>query len=326
MYVDRSRQSWRFPPILVLLFAVAIALTSCDSSGPASFGDPNEAPIVTSDIDRFWAAYDASTPSTRADVFQAEYFDKGSAGLSAFVDLRIESAERLAASVDAYEQYYLSTRPEMSRIAELEPEIRASFAALDTLYSNASFPPVYFLVGRMSTGGTVADEGILIGTELLSRPPNAPVDELTDWHRAVTGSVETLPHVVAHELIHMQQRYGGEKTLLHQSILEGSADFLGEMISGKTVNPEIYDWAEPREAELWAAFQQEMNGTSFRNWLYQGDTDTDRPADLGYWIGYQIVDAYYRNAENKRQAVFDMLTVQDAEAFLEASGYAPPNP
>jgi len=324
--IRSSRRTGSLSSVFLLVFAAAIVLASCDSSGPATFGDPAEAPILTSDIDRFWAAYDTSTPSNRAKVFQSEYLDKGSSGLDAFVDLRIDSAEKLAASVRAYEQYYLSTRPEMSRIAELEPEIRASFAALDTLYANATFPPVYFLVGRMSTGGTISDEGILIGTEMFSRPADAPLDELTEWHRAITGPVEDLPHIVAHELIHMQQRYGGETTLLHQSILEGSADFLGEMISGRTVNQQVYDWADPREAELWAEFQQEMNGTLLENWLYQGNTDTDRPADLGYWMGYQIVEAYYQNAENKRQAVYDMLTVQDAQAFLEASGYAPPNP
>jgi len=313
---------------LAFLAAAVLVLASCDSYTTDILGtqDPDQAEIITSDIDRFWAAYDTSTPSNRVSVLQSEYLDGGSAGLDAFVDVSIDSAEKLAASVRAYEEYYLSTRPEMNRVAEMEPEIRASFAALDALYTNAKFPPIYFLVGRMSTGGKVSEEGILIGTEMFSRAPDAPVDELTNWHRAVTGPVDNLPHIVAHELIHVQQRYQGENTLLYQSIREGAADFLGEMISGQTVNPRVYAWAAPREAQLWAEFQQEMSGTSFENWLYQGNTATDRPADLGYWMGYQIVDAYYQRAENKRQAVYDIITVQDADAFLDASGYAPPNP
>jgi len=43
-------------------------------------------------------------------------------------------------------------------------------------------------------------------------------------------------------------------------------------------------------------------------------------------MGYQIVEAYYDRADDKREAIRDILTIQDAEAFLDASGYAPPNP
>ena len=48
---------------------------------------------------------------------------------------------------------------------------------------------------------------------------------------------------------------------------------------------------------------------------------TDRPADLGYYIGYKIAASYYERAPAKSQAVRDILTVRDYPAFLEASGY-----
>ena len=46
----------------------------------------------------------------------------------------------------------------------------------------------------------------------------------------------------------------------------------------------------------------------------------DRPADLGYYMGYFITQAYYKKAKNKKQAVYHILNIQDARAFYEASG------
>src|SRR5256885_669161 len=47
-------------------------------------------------------------------------------------------------------------------------------------------------------------------------------------------------------------------------------------------------------------------------------TAKEKPADLGYYVGYLITQAYYRNAKDKRKAVYDLLNIQDARAFYEA--------
>jgi uncharacterized protein YjaZ len=57
-------------------------------------------------------------------------------------------------------------------------------------------------------------------------------------------------------------------------------------------------------------------------WLYQGDQSKDRPADLGYYMGYKIAEAYYKRAADKKQAVKDILQIKDFHQFLAASGYA----
>ncbi|MBC7808379.1 MAG: hypothetical protein H7145_19775 [Akkermansiaceae bacterium] len=65
-----------------------------------------------------------------------------------------------------------------------------------------------------------------------------------------------------------------------------------------------------------------MNGKDISNWFYQGDRAKDRPADLGYYIGYKICEAYYERAKDKNAAVRAMLETTDVAAFLKASGYA----
>lgn len=45
-------------------------------------------------------------------------------------------------------------------------------------------------------------------------------------------------------------------------------------------------------------------------------------ADLGYFIDARICEAYYERAEDKQQAIRDLIIVSDPAAILEKSGYA----
>jgi hypothetical protein len=60
-----------------------------------------------------------------------------------------------------------------------------------------------------------------------------------------------------------------------------------------------------------------------RRWIYTNESTADRPGDLGYYIGYRIMRAYYRGHPDERRAIRDILDVADSAAFLAASGYAP---
>jgi len=283
--------------------------------------DPDAAQIVTSDIDRFWKAYDAAKPDYCLGVFQREYFEKGSAGLKAFKRARIDQCSFIE-TLASHPGYYASIRESSLRVSSMKEPIQASFRKLKTLYDDAVFPDVYFLIGCMNSGGTTADAGLLIGTEMYSRTPNTPEQEMDDWLKAVTKPIELVPHIVAHELIHYQQKYpAGKLSLLGAAIKEGSADFIAELISGKHINMNLHEYGNTRERELWTEFKAEMDGTDTTNWLYQGDRAKGRPADLGYYIGYKICEAFYRKAANKKQAVKEILEIKDFKQFLKDSEY-----
>jgi hypothetical protein len=55
--------------------------------------------------------------------------------------------------------------------------------------------------------------------------------------------------------------------------------------------------------------------------LYNGNTAKNRPADLGYYIGYKISQAYYYNATDKKQAIIDIIDMDDPVNFLQKSAY-----
>ncbi len=50
----------------------------------------------------------------------------------------------------------------------------------------------------------------------------------------------------------------GDTTLLCACILEGMADFLGELISGKTSNEQLHIFAKGKEKIIWKNFKKEM--------------------------------------------------------------------
>ena len=285
--------------------------------------DPDAAQIVTSDIALFWKAYDMATPENDLIVFRDQYLRKGSIGLKEFARTRISSSCGLVADgIGKHPKYYASIRERTLKVDSYKESMRASFSKLKEIYDGAVFPDTYFLIGRMNSAGTLTDKGLLIGLEMFGKTKDGPSEELNDWEKAVIKPIEALPFVVAHELIHYQQKYPSEnKMLLHLAVFEGSADFIAGLIAGGHANPHLHEYGNPREKELWLEFKKDMEGTDVSNWLYQGDRAKSRPADLGYYIGYKITEAYYENAADKKLAIKEILGIKDFAQFLKASKY-----
>jgi len=311
---------------LTICFLLIPATAIAQSTTPLN-RDPEAVKFVTSDIENFWRAYDLAAKETdkakRAPIFQAEYLDKGSHGLKDFLRLRIKSAENMAGAIDRMPKYYASIRPQTLRVQSMEKRMRAAFRKFKAIYPEAVFPDVYFLVGVTSSGGMTGPSGLLIGTEMYGRTAKSPADELSGWLRAVLSPVENVPAIVAHESCHYNQRYNtgpDQRHLLGKALQEGACDTIGELISGRNINEHLKVYGRAHDAEIWRDFEADMYEPDYSNWVYNAGTAKDRPADLGYYVGYLITRAYYENAKDKRRAVHDILNIQDARAFYEASG------
>lgn len=190
----------------------------------------------------------------------------------------------------------------MENLETKKQEIIKIYEALEELYPDAVFPPIYFVVGRFNSGGTVSDAGIILGTEMME-------------------NLDGLPGLVAHKLIHYQQNLNGETTLLFQSLKEGSADFIGELISGTHINKIAFEYGEAHSEMLKGEFVKKMKKKKLKDWLYQTSGKDDRPNDLGYWMGYKISKAYYDKQEVKKKAISDILNIKNPLEFTKESGY-----
>lgn len=273
--------------------------------------DPSKAVFHTEDISLFWSVYDLVQPKPDGDAFQKIYLESGSEGLRAFIPNRIESGKNLAKVIRSNSAYYTSIRESSLSIADKKERFYECFAALKSIYPEAIFPDVYFVIGAKNSGGTAFDGGLIIGAEMFGEA-NATIQVPLD--------INLVDEVVTHELIHFQQRYVKDNSLLGQSIREGSADFITELIAGIHSNTKIHVYGDAHEKELWAEFSKRMFDNDWTNWLYY-QKDKSRPKDLGYWMGYKITKAYYDKASDKSTAIREILNIPDFKTFLEKSGY-----
>ena len=128
--------------------------------------------------------------------------------------------------------------------------------------------------------------------------------------------------IVIHELVHFEQKSHSSKVLLDQSLREGAADFVSRVVTGRTINDHVREWAEPRRDQLFQEFAQKAHGQDVKGWLYDGANIKDRPADLGYWIGSEIASDYYHRAKDKPAALREIIELRDAGKIWRGTRYA----
>jgi hypothetical protein len=275
--------------------------------------------VRTDDVDRFYRLYDAAHGHPTAAQLQTQYLDPGSQALHQYVVARIGDAAKLARAIEKRPESYVQARSCLPGLAKTKAQLPAVFARMAELYPASTFPPVTFVIGRDSTGGTTTPDGIEIGLETMCRMTVMGAD---------VG--DRFTHIIAHELAHVQQPASRvdappNATLLFQSLLEGGAEFVAELTSGGVSYGHMKTWTRGKECAIEQAFRKDALGTDYSHWLYNGFGTPDKPGDLGYWVGYRIAKAYYANAADKKQAVSDLLHVDNdnAAAFLERSGWTP---
>lgn len=308
---------------LAILIGCAL---SCSSPTAPTNHNPDSARLVFSDIPRFWNAFDGMKGNSDTLPLRQQYLNGGTAGLADMTSRRWKNAATLTAMVWPVREYYRSIRDASLQLANTaEPAVRRAFREMATRYPEAQFPDVYFVIGGLATGGTVSENGLLIGSEMFVAGNSARRDVLNAWQQSAVRGPELIDAIVAHELTHFQQ-INHSNTLLGQALREGSADFIAELLTGKNFNEHLKVYGNEHEAALWTEFQQAMNGSDISRWLYNGGSVTspnDRPADLGYYIGYRIARAYWQRTADKTAAFRAILRFDDAPSFLAASGYAP---
>ncbi|WP_432708018.1 TPR end-of-group domain-containing protein [Pedobacter sp.] len=285
--------------------------------------DPRKSEFITSDIYHFWEAYDQAMKDTAnfKAIMKKLYFDRASKGMEDYMGAKVSSIDFFIDHIRSAPKLYAAIRNNTYKTDAYKPAFMASYLKMKSLYAQSKFPDVYFVIGAFTSGGTVTDLGLLLGVNQAASDPSVPVDELSFQKRTRLGNIEMLPNLLAHELVHYQQD-GMKKdtTTLSYVIREGMGDFIGELISGNTANKVLFDWVKGKEKQIWNKFKPDMYFDRYDNWIANSKTSTpDNLPDQGYWIGYQICKAYYEQSKDKKQAIHDMLHIQDYKAFLNKS-------
>jgi hypothetical protein len=271
--------------------------------------------IHTEDVDRFYTLYDAAGGHPTADQLQRDYIDAGSEGLHQLAKLRNVTGARIADTLSKHPEVYSSARRCLAVLPRVRKRVDEALRTLVRRYPQARTPPVTIAVGRgkpVGVGSPVT--GLQIGLEALCG---------AQW---MNPDVEDrFVHVIAHEYAHVQQVAAlvddEHPTVLERSLIEGAAEFVAELTSGKTGYSHFAALTKGREKEIETAFAADSDQTELSRWV--DNSTMEKGNDLGYWVGYRIVKAYYRRAADKHQALREILELTDPKAFLAKSGWEP---
>lgn len=284
----------------------------------------SQSAIITEDIHNFWEAYDrlyeAETRDDSISIIQTEYLYKASLQFKKFIKLRDFTAEEYVELIGGYPLFWESVRPLTLAIDNRREEIDAVMDTLASVIPNFRRPDVCFAIGCLRTGGTTSSNLLLIGAEIAAADSTVDKSEMTGWLESVIGNNDDITAMVAHETIHTQQsgipffeifkliRYRN-LSLLNQSITEGSCDYITSSYLGLNINGNIQQYGDAHFCDLMAEFQEDMmnNPYDVSNWLYNGNHSKDKPADLGYYIGYRITEEYFRYCDDKATGIKTVL-------------------
>jgi Predicted Zn-dependent protease (DUF2268) len=285
--------------------------------------NPEKVKIINSDITNFWKAHDLAikNPEKAKEIYMKEYINKGSDALQFYFVNKIDNIENFVFHHNVKKNFYSSIRKQSMKTKKYIKAYKKSFKKLKEIYPEAIFPPIYFVMGKFNSAGTISSDGLILAIDQAALIETTNVSELTIWEKNNISSFQELPYTVAHELIHYEQDgMASSRMLLKDAIEEGMADFIGELISGKTANERLHVYAKGKEKIIWQEFKKEMLGNDSSNWIANADQETaEKPADLGYWVGYQICKSYYDQHSDKKKAIYEMLHIQDYEKFLKDS-------
>lgn len=289
--------------------------------------------VETKDIDNYWIAFDSiqSTKdiSKQIDYINRLYIQKGTPGIAAFIKTRHYTDSLWVKNINKYPKFWASIRPATMKVKESAAELAKQVKRFKAVYPELKPATIYFTIGGLNTGGTVLDDKVLIGSEIVTGTPATDVSEFKDnWLKSVfANQIESnLVYLNLHEYVHTQQN-GESENVLSQAIREGACDFIAELVMDKPISTNYLTYGRAHADSLRKAFKKEMFLNSYGNWFYNGGAAGEK-ADLGYYVGYEISKGYYQNAKNKKQAVKDLigLNLSDesaSEKILKGSGYFP---
>lgn len=297
-----------------VIIAALLAATSASAA-------PRGPQILTSDVDLFFRVYDGAGGHPTAEMLDRDYLAKGTEGLHQLAALRNVTGARIAANLDAHPEMYVEARRCLAVLPGVKRRLTVAFGRLAGLYPQARFPPVTIAVGRgRPVGITDGGKGVIMGLEALCSAgfmdPNLE---------------DRFVHTIAHEYGHIQQSPAQQAldpgkpgaTVLAMSLMEGAGEFTAELITGGVGDSQHAAWTRGKETAIGEAFLRDQDKTDLAAWMYNGPGDAEHPGDLGYWVGYRIIKAYYARAADKHQALRDIFEMKDPKAFLAASGWTP---
>lgn len=323
--------------LLILIFSL-YALTQAQAQAQAPEKASSSYQFIYRDLHHFTEVLE--TAQNKGDTLQAlrKYFETGSEGLKAWVSRYGTTPERMLKAIRYFPKYYEGLARYEPTLKSFEKEISRGLNGLKSLYPSefVHIPPVYYFI-LFGGGGSVEMTAAMISIDYFGLFEGLDVSEFDRIGGIFPNgplalvSPEQIPHVVIHEAAHLLQGYmqgeadyggiytEGNRTLLGYAIREGGADFLTFLGSGITDKTKK-KYADLHEQELWQSFEPILfdDPDEHPGWFSGRSPDhPDWPFQIGYLLGFKIIEYYYDQSSNKEEAVKKILMAHSRENLME---------
>jgi hypothetical protein len=278
--------------------------------------NPDSIKIITTDIDNFWDTYNrlskGQTLNDTIEIIQRYYLDKASYGLQEYIKASNSTPTDFCNAIKNHKKYLLSIRNTTTSIQNYKDKIMGAAKKLKSIYPPATFPQIYFVIGKFEIGGTQFTNLLYIGAELMCASSNSPLQEIKEDLKPTISNISNIATVCIHEITHYQQKYQDAKNILDGALIEGGADFITKQITGKTTAQSCFDYGYKHEKELWTDFKNEDTGKNYVKWFVNiPDTLNRRPGMLGYFMGYRICEEYCHKSTIRTAALRKIIELEN---------------
>ncbi len=269
-----------------------------------------------------------------------EYFANGSKGMKAWIERYNTKPQLIVKAIKYFPEYYQYLAQLEQKLVSFEEKITKGLNGLVKLYpsSYVHIPPVYYFI-LFSGGGSVEMTANMISIdyfghhEKLNEKEFDRVGGLFPKGPFALVNVDLIPQVAVHETAHLLQSYQqgevdyvsiykeGKQTMQAYAIREGGADFLAFLGSG-LVDENKIKYGDEHEEELWNLFKPLLheNVNSHPGWFSgQSPENPEWPWQIGYYMGFKIVEHYYNSTDDKEAAlklIFNSNQDQEFEKFI----------
>lgn len=294
--------------------------------------------IVTKDVLNFWEAVDSLKRNCdTTQIFQRFVIDRASNEFKLFIKQRNITAKDYSYQYGHYPNFYRTLRLNTIKLIQDTNLIRQTINNFRKIYPNYIDASICIAMGNFMTGGTIKiihndilnyNKFVYIGLEYHGLDSSTIISELPISTQDYV-SRSNFYRTIIHELVHIQQQTHGNKIAkafygnkLAATILrEGIPDFISKLVYPFGNNGNNYYYGTQHEDILRTKLRNEIYGSDFTYWIYNSNTVSDQPRDLGYFMGSRIANSYFKQLSATTIDVTELIEIKNAKKFIKKSKY-----
>jgi hypothetical protein len=303
-----------------------------------AFSQSDKYDIVTKDVLHFWEAVDSLKENCdTTQIFQRLVIDRATNEFKIFIKKWKITAKDYTYQYRHYPNFYRTLRSSTIKLINDENLIRQTINNFRKIYPNYVDASICISIGNFMTGGTISiihedilnhNKFVYIGLEYHGLDSLTIISELPISTQDYV-SRSNFYRTIIHELVHIQQQTHGNKIAktyygdnLSAIILrEGIPDFISKLVYPYGNNGNNYYYGIQHEAMLRAKLKSEIYGSDFTYWIYNTNTVSSQPRDLGYFMGSRIADSYFKQLSATTINVTELIEIKSVKKFIKKSKY-----